>query len=96
MSLPALASLARYAAPGSSRLGELARLFGEEEEALSQVEAARRVDGVSSVQISFHQDRDPASHSMPPGGFRLAIINATDLSAGQRARDLLKPDLFRM
>jgi hypothetical protein len=61
-----------------------------------QVEAARRVDGVSSVQISFHQDRDPASHSMPPGGFRLAIINATDLSAGQRARDLLKPDLFRM
>jgi leucyl/phenylalanyl-tRNA--protein transferase len=43
MSLPALASLARSAAPGSSRLGELARLFGEEEEALSQVEAARRL-----------------------------------------------------
>ena len=41
------------------------------------VDAARRIEGVSSVQISFHQDRDPAQHSMPPGGFRLAIINAT-------------------
>jgi leucyl/phenylalanyl-tRNA--protein transferase len=43
MSLPALASLARSAAPGASRLGELARLFGEEEEPLSQVQAARRL-----------------------------------------------------
>jgi hypothetical protein len=60
------------------------------------IQAARRIDGVSSVQISFHQDRSAAHHSMPPGGFRLAIINATDLSAGRRARDLLNLNLFTM
>jgi hypothetical protein len=48
------------------------------------------------VQISFHQDRDAAHHSMPPGGFRLAIINATDLDAGRRARDMLPVNLFTM
>ena len=64
--------------------------------AAAELDAARRIDGVSSVQISFHEDRDPAHHSMPPGGFRLAIINATDLSAGRRARDLLNPGLFTM
>jgi hypothetical protein len=58
------------------------------------VQAARSIDGVSSVQISFHQDRDAAHHSMPPGGFRLTIINATDLVAGQRARDRLHLELF--
>jgi len=60
------------------------------------VDAARDIGGVSSVQISFHQDRDAAEHSMPPGGFRLAIINATDLAAGRRARDLLDPKLFTL
>jgi hypothetical protein len=58
------------------------------------VDAALAIDGVSSVQISFHEDRDPAHHSMPPGGFRLAIINAADLAAGRRARALLDPKLF--
>jgi hypothetical protein len=60
------------------------------------VNTAKSIPGVSSVQISFHQDRDPAHHSMPPGGFRLAIINATDLAAGKRARGLLDPNLFIM
>ena len=46
-------------------------------------------NGVSSVQISFHQDRDPA-HSMPPGGFRLAVINCWDLAAGKAARERLQ------
>jgi hypothetical protein len=58
------------------------------------VEQARRIDGVSSVQICFHQDRDAAHHSMPPGGFRLATINATTLDAGRAARALLPPKLF--
>jgi hypothetical protein len=58
------------------------------------VDAARAIDGVSSVQISFHQDRDPSQHSMPPGGFRLAVINATDLDAGRRARERLSPGMF--
>jgi hypothetical protein len=60
------------------------------------VEQACGIDGVSSVQISFHQDRDPAQHSMPPGGFRLAVINAWTLAAGQAARERLKPFLLTM
>jgi hypothetical protein len=60
------------------------------------IDQACNIPGVSSVQISFHEDRDPAHHSMPPGGFRLAIINATDLDAGRRARDVLNPSLFTM
>lgn len=60
------------------------------------IDEALRIQGVSSVQISFHQDRDPSQHSMPPGGFRLAIINATDLDAGRQARAILNPRLFTM
>ena len=58
------------------------------------VEQARGIDGVSSVQISFHEDRDPAHHSMPPGGFRLAVVNAWTLNAGRAARERLKPTFF--
>jgi len=46
----------------------------------------RAMPGISSLQITFHEDRAPERHPMPPGGFRLAIVNATDLEAGQRAR----------
>jgi hypothetical protein len=45
--------------------------------------------GISSVQITFHEDRPPRSHSMPPGGFRLAIVNGVDLAAGMAAREEL-------
>ena len=37
--------------------------------------------GVSSVQITFHEDKAPEHHAMPPGGFRLAIVNAHSLGA---------------
>ncbi len=53
------------------------------------IEELLRDPAVSSVQITFHQDRPPERHAMPPGGFRLAIVNAWDLSAGQAARELL-------
>jgi hypothetical protein len=56
------------------------------------IEEALAVPGVSSVQISFHADRDASRHSMPPGGFRLAIVNAFDLAAGKMARDVLARD----
>jgi hypothetical protein len=46
----------------------------------------RGLDGVSSLQITFHPDRPAESHHMPPGGFRLAVINVTELSAGLSAR----------
>ncbi|KAG0337893.1 hypothetical protein BG000_004830 [Podila horticola] len=53
------------------------------------IAAVRAVPGVLSVQITFHANLDAANHSMPPGGFRLATINATNLEAGYRARDML-------
>jgi hypothetical protein len=42
--------------------------------------------GISSLQISFDPRRPPEQHAMPPGGFRLAIVNCWDLAAGRRAR----------
>jgi hypothetical protein len=54
------------------------------------IEQVRVLPGVSSLQITFHRERDPAHHPMPPGGFRLAIVNATSLSAGRAARDILR------
>ena len=46
--------------------------------------------GVASVQITFHEDRAPERHPMPPGGFRLAIVNGFDLAAALAARERLK------
>jgi hypothetical protein len=50
----------------------------------------RAMPGVSSVQITFHQDKPPDRHAMPPGGFRLAIVNAFDLPAGLAGREILR------
>jgi len=44
---------------------------------------------VTSIQITFHEDRAPSAHSMPPGGFRLAIVNGWDLNTGLRVREKL-------
>jgi hypothetical protein len=53
------------------------------------VERLRRVAGVSSIQVTFHPDRPPDAHAMPPGGFRLAIANCWDLAAGILVRERL-------
>ncbi len=53
------------------------------------VEELRAVPGVSSIQITFHEDRPPSAHSMPPGGFRLAIVNCWDLDTGRQVRERL-------
>jgi hypothetical protein len=45
-----------------------------------------RTPGITSVQITFHAHRAAASHAMPPGGFRLAVVNCWDLEAGRRVR----------
>src|SRR5207247_1544290 len=42
-----------------------------------------RISGVSSIQIPFHEDKDPGEHAMPPGGFRVGIVNAFSLDAGR-------------
>jgi hypothetical protein len=44
---------------------------------------------LTSIQITFHEDKPPRAHSMPPGGFRLAIVNGWDLEAGTQARERL-------
>jgi hypothetical protein len=53
------------------------------------VDELRAAPGVSSVQVTFHADKPPDRHAMPPGGFRLAIVNAWDLDAGRAARERL-------
>jgi hypothetical protein len=54
------------------------------------IDQVKHMDGVSSVQITFHPDRDPERHAMPPGGFRLAVVNCLDLARGVAARDCLQ------
>jgi hypothetical protein len=49
---------------------------------------------ISSIQITFHEDRPAGQHAMPPGGFRLAVINCWDLEAGFAVREELKALLF--
>ncbi len=53
------------------------------------VDELRARPGVSSIQITFHDDRPLEAHSMPPGGFRLAIVNCHDLDLGRAIRDEL-------
>jgi hypothetical protein len=62
--------------------------------AADQVNELRCVPGVSSIQITFHQDRPLETHAMPPGGFRLAIVNCWDLGVGLLVRERLAM-LFR-
>src|SRR6266540_2507876 len=54
------------------------------------VAQVRGMPGVSSLQITFHEDKEPERHAMPPGGFRLAVVNAFDLEAGRAAREMLR------
>ena len=46
--------------------------------------------GVSSLQITFHEELPPGRHAMPPGGFRVAIVNCWDRDAGAAARERLR------
>lgn len=95
-----MASVVDLYAEGRWRFGDHDRrtgysvvLFGEHgywhriDEGL--VDTLRRHPGVSSIQITFHPDRLPERHAMPPGGFRLAVVNCWDLSAGLAVRDEL-------
>jgi len=46
-------------------------------------------EDISSIQLTFHDDQPPELHSMPPGGFRLAIVNCWNLETGFKVRDRL-------
>jgi hypothetical protein len=82
----------RWRAPaGERRVGYSLVLFGPHGRHYRYPPAAviaqvLRMPHVSSVQITFHEDRPPGAHAMPPGGFRLAVLNCTDLEAGRAAR----------
>jgi len=53
-------------------------------------EEIARMPGVSSLQITFHEGLAPDRHAMPPGGFRVAIVNCWDLEAGRNARERVR------
>ncbi len=50
---------------------------------------------LSSIQVTFHADEPEAAHSMPPGGFRLAVVNGWALDAGRRAAKQLRAAILR-
>lgn len=54
------------------------------------VDEVAAIPGVTSVQITFHEGRAPELHAMPPGGFRVAIVNGFDLRAALEGRQRLK------
>jgi hypothetical protein len=56
----------------------------------AMVDDIKRIAGVTSVQITFHEDWAPERHAMPPGGFRVAIVNGFDLRAALAGRNKLK------
>ncbi|MDR3419857.1 MAG: hypothetical protein P4L80_01215 [Xanthobacteraceae bacterium] len=58
------------------------------------IEAIKRMPGISSVQITFHEEIAPERHAMPPGGFRLAVVNGFELSAALAARERLSEHFF--
>jgi len=57
-----------------------------------QLAAYVATSAVSSVQITFCPDRPQHAHVMPPGGFRLAVINSGCLEAALRLRARMAGD----
>ncbi len=86
-------------ADGERREGHIVVLFGPKGRRYRHppralIEQVLGMPSVTSVQNTFHEDRDPERHAMPPGGFRLAIVNCWDLDSGRKARELLKTHYF--
>ena len=58
----------------------------------------RAMPHVKSLQVTFHEGKPPDDHAMPPGGFRLVVINATSLDGARAARrrlaDAWEPSLL--
>jgi hypothetical protein len=60
----------------------------------ADVDDLRSVEGISSIQITFDDTIPVEHHAMPPGGFRIAIVNCWDLRQGLLVRAALQR-LFR-
>lgn len=76
------------------RAGYSVVLFGPHGTSYAGVPAAelarfRQAPDISSVQITFDPERPMELHAMPPGGFRLAVINSWTLEAGCAVRTAL-------
>jgi hypothetical protein len=52
--------------------------------------------GLSSVQITFHAEHPEAAHAMPPGGFRIAVVNCWNLQAGRSAAARLRDAILQV
>jgi hypothetical protein len=86
-----------YSIPLFARHGHMPKHPSESAQA-----AILAMSDVSSLQITFHENRPAEDHPMPPGGFRLGLVNGWDLAAGLAARrelakafdgvDVLLPD----
>ena len=58
----------------------------------ARLAAYRSTPGISSVQMTFSDQCPASAHRMPPGGFRLAVINTRDFAAAERLRRLMAQD----
>jgi len=81
-------------ADNARRTGYSVVLFGKHGVRYGQVDRSMVAEvlsrpEISSIQMTFHEDKLPDAHSMPPGGFRLAIVNCWDLEAGLALREWL-------
>jgi hypothetical protein len=95
-----LSAVVKLYAEGSWRLAEARQvgysvvLFGTHGRRWSirrsAVDELRQRKGISSIQITFAEDIAPELHAMPPGGFRLAIVNCWDLKTGMEVREELR------
>ena len=52
----------------------------------------RAAADINSLQITFSNALSAHDHHMPPGGFRLAVINAQHFAAGYRLRVMIGQD----
>jgi hypothetical protein len=90
-SLVALYARGEWQFTAAARTGYSVVLFGPHgmeyrHPRAEQLAELARTAGVTSIQITFHAHRAASSHAMPPGGFRLAVVNCWDLEAGRRVR----------
>ena len=79
---------------GSHKTGYSVVLFAEHDQRYKRIDDDTIKDllerpYISSIQITFHEDKPSESHAMPPGGFRLAVVNCWDLNAGVEVRKVL-------
>ena len=51
------------------------------------------IPGISSIQYTFFENKPVNAQSMPPGGMRIAVVNAFDFAAGNFARRLIADDM---